>query len=77
MSSPQTAEETTDWTISDDEIDHLVCECQFGEQDQALRNPVITMCGRKEYDAMVSSDAPDGITCPMCWSVGTCPVCEE
>lgn len=75
MVSPE-VDEDLEQTIGDNDIVHLVCDCQLDDQGDPVTDPLISMCGNQDQDPeLIESPTHEFIECPLCWEAQFCPAC--
>jgi hypothetical protein len=73
MAMIQTQTKRPEWDVADDEVVHVLCDCQFDGYGRPLV-PVTAMCGNLDDDPEVVVGEV-GTQCPLCWAVQSCPAC--
>lgn len=68
--------DVSDTSRLDDDVTHLVCSCQVGPDDRALRLPIAAYCGLSFDDPEPSWSGPPCSMCAEVYADLGCPVCR-
>ena len=72
----QTQVDRPSWDIDDDEVVHILCDCQFDGFGYPMI-PATRMCGGKDDEPEIVDGEHTNVDCPMCWVAQSCPACGE